>query len=216
MKFQRNQHAVEPRIKDLNEEIDRLRVRYEQYFLGLERRAPSQAQAQLRSQLMELKRTPIGNTAIKFKLNTLWSRYLTFERMWQRTCTEIEEGRYHRDVYKARMREQARKEREAQEKAEDSREEGKPSAASLAAAQQADAQARRPAGISDDRVEKLYKTLVMAKKKCNEDPGKLSMDAVRKTLNKQLPELMKKSGGKQVDFKVVIKDGKAKLKPVLK
>ncbi len=62
----------------------------------------------------------------------------------------------------------------------------------------------------------IYDAYVQAKKSTNEDTSKLSMDTMAATLRKQVPELLKKHNAKDVDFKVVIKDGKAVLRAVPK
>ncbi len=72
------------------------------------------------------------------------------------------------------------------------------------------------AGLSDQKVKAIYDAYVTAKRRCNEDTSSLSYDAVASTLRKQVPELMKTHNAKSVDFKVVIKDGKAVLRAVPK
>jgi aspartate ammonia-lyase len=60
----------------------------------------------------------------------------------------------------------------------------------------------------------LYDAYLVAKKRCNEDTSSLTFDGMTKSVNKQIPELMTRFQAKAVDFKVVIKDGKAVLKAV--
>jgi len=62
----------------------------------------------------------------------------------------------------------------------------------------------------------LYDAYVSAKRRCNEDVSKLSYEAVSKSVSKQIPDLMDRYKAKSVDFKVVIKDGKAILKAIPK
>lgn len=80
--------------------------------------------------------------------------------------------------------------------------------------------APRPAGggggMSDDKLRAVYDAYVTAKRRCQEDTSKLSYESVAATLRKQVPELLKQHGAKAVEFKVVIKDGKASLKAVPK
>jgi hypothetical protein len=70
--------------------------------------------------------------------------------------------------------------------------------------------------LNDTRLREVYDAYVMAKKRCNEDTSRLSYDSVASTLKKQVPELLKKHNARDVDFKVIIKDGKAVLKAVPK
>jgi len=66
------------------------------------------------------------------------------------------------------------------------------------------------------QMRELYDAYVAAKKRCNEDTSRLTFDAVASSVSKQIPEIMKTHKAKSVEFKVVIKDGKAKLTAVPK
>ncbi len=70
--------------------------------------------------------------------------------------------------------------------------------------------------LSEKKIKAIYDAYVMAKKRCNEDVSKLSVDNLASTLRKQVPELLKQHGAKSVEFKVVIKDGKAILRALPK
>jgi len=71
-------------------------------------------------------------------------------------------------------------------------------------------------GMSDDKLRAVYDAYVTAKRRCQEDTSKLSYESMAATLRKQVPELLKQHNAKAVEFKVVIKDGKASLKAVPK
>ncbi|AKQ69717.1 hypothetical protein A176_006629 [Myxococcus hansupus] len=71
-------------------------------------------------------------------------------------------------------------------------------------------------GMADDKLRAVYDAYVTAKRRCQEDTSKLSYESVAATLRKQVPELLKQHNAKAVEFKVVIKDGKASLKAVPK
>ncbi len=73
-----------------------------------------------------------------------------------------------------------------------------------------------PGGLSDQKIKAIYDAYVMAKRRCGEDTSKLSLNAVADTLKKQVPALMKQHQAKSVEFKVVIKDGKAVLRALPK
>jgi hypothetical protein len=70
--------------------------------------------------------------------------------------------------------------------------------------------------LTDDSLKGVYDAYVAAKRRNKEDTSKMSFDSVASSLRKQVPELMKQHGAKSVEFKVVIKDGKAVLKAVPK
>lgn len=69
---------------------------------------------------------------------------------------------------------------------------------------------------SDDPSRSVYQRLLDAKKRCNESTSGLTYESVRQSMNQQREQLKKSRGARDVDFKVVIKNGKAFLKPVPK
>jgi len=71
-------------------------------------------------------------------------------------------------------------------------------------------------GLNDQKIRAIYDVYVMAKRRCGEDVSKLSLDTVATTLRSQVPTLMKQHNAKSVEFKVVIKDGKAVLRALPK
>ncbi|MFP4600538.1 MAG: MXAN_5187 C-terminal domain-containing protein [Persicimonas sp.] len=71
-------------------------------------------------------------------------------------------------------------------------------------------------GFSDEHSRKIYNSLVEAKRRCNEDTSGLNYNSFKKTMDRQRTQIQKKKGARNVDFKVVIKDGRAFLKPETK
>ncbi len=71
-------------------------------------------------------------------------------------------------------------------------------------------------GSNDEQSRKIYNNLVAAKRRCNEDTSKLNYDSFKRTMERQRTQIQKKKGARDVDFKVVIKDGRAFLKPETK
>ena len=71
-------------------------------------------------------------------------------------------------------------------------------------------------GLAPIVVKAIYDAYVMAKKRCGEDTRAVTLDSVASSLRKQVPELMKQHNAKSVEFKVVIKDGKAVLRALPK
>jgi hypothetical protein len=290
-----------------------LKVAYEFYFMGNERLPPTRAYEDLKKRLERLKNSFVRNTAAKFRVQAIATKFGTYERLWQRTLQEIENGTYKRDVAKARRRtqKQAGSDRPRTLGAIELPDEdfdveevkpssvpsvapvepvpfrgGMPSVAPLvpsvaplvpsvaplvppvagtpargtaipsipsvapvaprvaplvppvapsvprvapavppvAAARPPTAKPAAPrppvaasgGGLSDDKLKSVYDAYVTAKRQNKEDTSKMSYDSIAATLRKQVPELMKQHNAKSVEFKVVIKDGKAVLKAVPK
>lgn len=81
---------------------------------------------------------------------------------------------------------------------------------------QAQQAAQRRSNNEEQRAKAVYDKLVAAKRQCNEPTAGLTYEAVKSSLAKQTQHLKKTRGANDVNFQVVIKDGKAFLKPELK
>jgi len=233
---------------EIEEAIAALRMSYEQYFLGIERKPPTLEHNELKKRINKLRGGFIRQTALKFRIQSITAKFTTYERLWSRTLQEMENGTYRRDLFKARLHAEERsakaKERVAKGKgATDTEPEVEaaapppppqaqpraaaappppaavrppPSAAPPRSAAAAAASKGLDDALSDQKLKAVFNAYVTAKKQCREDVSKLSFDQVAANLRKQVPELVKKTGAQGVDFKVVIKDGKAILRAVPK
>ena len=179
-------------LDELDEAITGLQVLYEKYFLGIDRRPPDQERKRVSGKIREMRTVMIRNTALKFRINTLFAKLISFERMWDRTLREIEDGTYKRDVFKAKMHMKDRAEPKRQK---------------TAAAPEAPQ-------ISDDHLRRLYDTYLVARKRCGEPTDGISFDTVASRIRAQVPQLMEKHKAKNIEFKVVIKGGRAILKAI--
>ena len=199
---------LEEQLDTMESRLDRLRSLYEQYFQGIEKIEPSMERTAVHHILQQMRKTRSRNTALRFRLNQLVARMNTYETYWMRTSRRIEDGTYHRDVYMARYRNKAKKEQPAEEPAAEKRPE--PARASANQANQ------QRAALNDKTVGAIYDAYVLAKRRCKESTKGLTKEALAKSLRKQVPAIMKQHKCKSVEFKVVIKKGKAILKAVPK
>ena len=242
--------ALAETCQHLEESLEELKVKYEMYFLGVERLEPGKKREELKRDIARLKSAFTRNTGLRFRIQSLHARYLSYERMWARAAREREEGTYRRDLFKARLRRGEAKERpapapedvdiadltpapkyaggpvtpapagsSANGAAPAPGDPGKapgqaPATPAPAKACAPPAAARPGPGLGEEQMRALYDAYVTAKKRCNEDTSRLTYDAVKRSVDKQIPELMTKFQAKAVDFKVVIKGGKALLKAV--
>ncbi len=220
-KSRREKDELEGEVGKLEEELEELKAKYEQYFLGVERKEPARRREELRKRVLRVKEAFTRNTGLKFRVQSLHARYLSYERLWLRSAREKEEGTYHRDLFKARLR--AKHEEptpKPPEAAAGSAATAKPAAASAPKVAKPPAKGpppgAAPGGMSDAQMRELYSAYVAAKKSCNEDVSRLTYDAVSKSVSKQIPELMTRFKAKTVEFKVEVKGGKAILKAIPK
>jgi len=76
--------------------------------------------------------------------------------------------------------------------------------------------AARAKGPGDARMRQIYESYVDAKRQNNERTDRIDYETVAKSLKKMVPKLDRKHKGKRIDFKVIVKDGKVGIKPVVK
>lgn len=69
-------------------------------------------------------------------------------------------------------------------------------------------------GVGEDRMREIYQSYVQARRRNNERVDNVRYETVAKSIEKMMPKLQQKHGGKKIDFEVVVKDGKVGLKPV--
>jgi hypothetical protein len=196
------------------EDLEALKARYEMYFLGIEKREPTRERWEMKRRVERLKESFTKNTGLRFRLQTLHARFLSYERLWMRSAREKEEGTYRRDIFKARLRAKEAGKASVAPAPEGSREKapGAPPAAHRAAATPS-----APAtfsGTSEPQLRALFDAYVEAKRSCKEDVSRLSYESLAKSVQKQVPELMTRFKARSVDFRVEVKDGRAVLKAI--
>jgi hypothetical protein len=76
--------------------------------------------------------------------------------------------------------------------------------------------AAAPAAPAGDDYRQVYAKYVDAKRKNGESTAGLTYESLAKNLRDTTEKLRTKSGGKPIDFDVVVKDGKTILKPVVR
>ena len=74
----------------------------------------------------------------------------------------------------------------------------------------------RARGPGDARLRQIYEAYVDAKRLNKERVDKVDYETVAKSIKKMVPKLDRKHKGKQIDFEVVVKNGRVGLKPIVK
>jgi hypothetical protein len=186
------------------------------------------------------------NTQDRFRFNQIHARFVSMERVWARTMKQIEDGTYKRDKFKVKQAKKRDAEANAAASLDDSALSMRPVSAldpldavdvdmgsfddDEAPAKPQQKPAPRPApksqptaapppanasGMSEAKLQQLHKVYLEAKKRTGEQSN-LTLDALRAQVAKQVPVIQAKHNCQQVDFKVVLKDGKAMLKAIPK
>jgi hypothetical protein len=232
-KFQVSQavkDGMDKELTDLEGRMARLRVLYDQYFMGIERMEPTYLRGEVdkifrRSQI--LKR---GSTVFKFRFRSLQQRYTSYRSYWDRIVRMIEDGKMRRgvnimsgrlpndevdkdkDESRSGPKESLRSQRRRFRRKGDHEDTAVADAAASAAAQLQGKSADRNE-FSPKEVQALYDCLVREKQQAGEATDKLSATIVQKSVDKILAKV---PGGKKVNFRVVNSGGHVSLKAVLK
>jgi hypothetical protein len=184
--------------------LEELKAAYEQYFLGIERLPPVKEHQTLRKRFDQLRSTFNRTTSVRFRVQSLSSKVLTYERLWQRTMEQMENGTYKRDLFKARLH--AHTKRPPPNGAKEQVPQAQPA--------NPPAQSGPPAQLSDAKLRAVYAAYLAAKRRCGEDVSKMSFESVASKLRKQVPRILEKHKVSAVEFKILVKDGKAVLRAV--
>lgn len=169
-------------LNQLEKDLKDLEIAHEQYFLGLEKRSPEQTRQKFTLRMRKMVTLYIPQTDLRFRLQSISSRFNSYCSYWDRIQRLIDEGKYERHT--------SRIQRFAQMKS----------------SEQETVQASPPA----DPVDSLYQELVAAHQSCQLRPP--NRDQVASFLAKQEAAIKQRFGDKLVDFVVVTEDGKPKIK----
>ena len=183
--------ASEEELRDLDRKVKQLRLDYERYFLGTRPREPVLQRMEADKLITIHSNTAIQNTALRFKFNSICSRYQALKRQWTETLRKIEQGTYERHRFKAELHERTRK-ASAQEASADS----EPSAT----------------GKSGPAEPDLFSEYRDARLACGQGIQNLNPKKFELLLEKQREALRKRYGDVEFRFRVAVEQGKAKLK----
>jgi hypothetical protein len=178
----------------LEAEIKRLEAEYNMFFAGRRPRLPWETRARVEKLVKRYDRTPLKNTAQRFRFDTVQARFIKFCELWERNLRSKEEGRQlrgHRAVADAPAR--------------------APDAAA-ANAEAATAKVVHVAAIRDpsrdaDQLKSLYEQLSQARKEAGAQP--LPFNQFAAVVKAQVSKLGGDHGA--VKFRVAVEDGKVTL-----
>lgn len=229
---------IQKDLDELDARLAALKVLYDKYFLGMEKLEPSKERAEIQKINLELGGRFIRNTGAKFRRDSLKNKFLSYCRYWDRILKQIEDGTYKGHKIKAELHEREREERRRrrqglppQQQDEPTGDATAPAAEAAAAAAPAPANggappAPRPAAPANappsgaapkaDPIQRIFDQFVAAKKKANENTEGLTPDKMATIIKQQTAALKQKYNCKSVEFRVVVEDGKAKLKAIPK
>ncbi len=180
----------------LETEIRRLEAEFNMFFAGRLPRPPWETRARVAALVKKHDQSFIRNTADRFRFESLQNRYSKFIELWERQMTNRELGRPVAGVRRARSRRRRRGVAEPKRRSRQARAGRDPLRARSAAVRRI----REP-------VKKLFEQLADAKKQVGESP--VAIDRLAALVKAQVDKFA--AEGKDVTFKVAMKDGKVSL-----
>lgn len=175
--------GIAEEIVVFEEKLNTLVRKYEQYFLGLEKREPIKLLEEVERTARRYVGANIVNTMVKFKYNSLVARLQSYKNYWNRINREIEEGRYSRDRFRMSMHQQNR-----------------------------ELSAKTDAPPGGNELDGVYIQYLEARKACNLGTEGMTPETLKAALIKQKESIQLKHHCSDIEFRVVIEDGKPKIK----
>ena len=87
-------------LENVEQSLDRLRVMYEQYFLGIQKQAPGPLHTDVERKIRDLVQANLRNTALRYRFATVQQKFASYNAYWRRTVRQIENGTYARNLHK--------------------------------------------------------------------------------------------------------------------
>jgi hypothetical protein len=189
-------------LDKLEEDIRRLKNKYDQFFTGIVKIPPSFDRHQVEGSIHEISKQKMRDNTRRFRFNTILSRYNQYREMWGRKMREREEGPLD---FRTRQR------------AMNAPPEEKPAPPPPPSAQQrvtsagADPYVKMAPGTNGEEIRKLYELIEKEHVKLGRPPN-VTIEQLATMVQKQSDTLREKYHVNSVAFRVETIDGKVKLK----
>jgi len=92
--------VIEELLDALDTSLDRVKVLYEQYFLGIQKQPPTFLHTDVERKIRDLAQIQIRNTALRYRFVTIQQKFGSYNSYWRRTLRQIENGTYARSLSK--------------------------------------------------------------------------------------------------------------------
>jgi hypothetical protein len=206
------------RLMTIDKSIERLRVVYEQFFMGLDKNEPRSFRKQIRAEIRHLKDDPPNNTAIRFLLAKVDTKFKTYEVYWNRVLREIENGVYDKQI--KRLRRKVKDEGLDDEILRGVRTKGEleEAMAQLAVLRKAKEETEGKSSpkkgppvkqVIDPAIRNAYESFVRARLSTGESLEGVTPDRFQATIAHQIPKVKKRFECEEVEIRVSVKNGKA-------
>jgi hypothetical protein len=213
--------TVDEDLSQIEKDIRRLKIEYEQFFGGGRPRPPADTQWRLESLIRRYnERTAELSFGQRFRFSNLTQTYAKYVDMWRKKTMQKEGGASQHHFGAAAKAIEAARAREASLRAPAAvAEQAAPPVAAISAiqaAQEREEAASFAMSFSNPESERtkivqLYQKLLEAHGASGEASAAPNLQAFEKFVRKKTQEL-KNKGGREVEYSVTIQDGRVKLK----
>jgi len=199
-KRQQSESRLNQLLVEADRVMDRLKVDWEKYFLGIDDRPPEQMMRDIKRIMRDIEKNRSLKTALKFRTQTIRDRFTSLNQYWMRSQRQIEEGTHFRQKRKLSLIEKEQALRDRVTGAPDPR--------------RGDGAA--PAGGSGHNhdSQELFKDFIMARAQCGQPIQGITPDKLAAQLRDQADKIRQATGANDVRFRVVVENGKPKVKAV--
>lgn len=189
---------LEQELVELGRDVERLRIRFLQFFMGIEKKPPLVMREQLERRLRESPLNEVRRAYLKFRFSSLLQKYRTYEVYWDRIMREIEEGRFNRDIFDRNLSMKGRRGTDGVSSRE------------VTPQPKPDQEEPRPQQ-NDDLEHRLFVAWINARKSLGLPVEGITEAAFRAGLARQRKVQSEKLGVPDVTFEVSIKEGRVVL-----
>ena len=182
-------------LDKLEEDVRKLKNKYDQFFAGILKVPPSFERHQVEMFIHELNKQKMRDGTRRFRFSTIMSRFNQYRELWARKIREREEG-----PLDFRLRQKAMSAPHAAAPPQ-------PSVTS----QGADPYVRMAPGSNGEEVRRLYEEIERENRKLGKPAG-LTLEQLASMIQKQTELVREKYHVNHVAFRVETVDGKVKLK----
>ncbi|MBM4396004.1 MAG: hypothetical protein FJ087_09970 [Deltaproteobacteria bacterium] len=94
---------MEQELTELGHAVERLRVHYQQYFMGFEKLPPTVPRDQLERRFRHSALNDVHRAGLRFRYTSLVQRYRILEVLWDKGVRDVEEGKVSRDIFRRQL-----------------------------------------------------------------------------------------------------------------
>ncbi|HET7437240.1 MAG TPA: MXAN_5187 C-terminal domain-containing protein [Thermoanaerobaculia bacterium] len=185
-------------LDKLEEDIRRLKNKYDQFFTGIVKTPPTFERQQIEGAIHEINKQKMRDNTRRFRFNTILSRYNQFREMWARKMREREEGPL--DFRRRQVAMQASAPAPAP-----------PEPQPRVTSPRADPYVKVAPGTNGEEIRKLYEQIERENMKIGRMPN-VTMEQLTAIVEKQSEQVRARYNVNTVAFRVETIDGKVKLK----